>query len=144
MKKINLSICSSLNKNLSFRFLSRYHLDTTSLPRYYHPILSPYLPASTASFHLSVSTFHLTPSVVLCGGTMRLLPSVLLLRFLSQDTPMFVHCPEYHSGILALRAHNLGAADTNNTAIFSENSGIICIYAKIVVILQAKCRIERK
>ena len=43
----------------SFRFLSRYHLDTTPLPHYYHPILSPYLPTSTACFHLSVFTFHL-------------------------------------------------------------------------------------
>ena len=66
----------------SFRFLSRYHLDTTPLPRYYHPILSLYLPTTTACFHLSVSTFHLTPSVVLCRGAMRLLPSVLLLRYL--------------------------------------------------------------
>ena len=54
---------------------------------------------------------------------------------------MFVYCPEYYSSILALRAHNLGAADTNNIAIFSENGGIICIYAKIVVTLRAKCRI---
>ena len=48
---------------------------------------------------------------------------------------MFVYCPEYYSGILALRAHNLGIADTNITAIFLENSGIICIYAIIDVSL---------
>ena len=37
---------SSCLRHASFRFLSRNHSVITSIPLYYHPILSPYFPAS--------------------------------------------------------------------------------------------------
>ena len=41
---------------------------------------------------------------------------------------MLVYCPEYYSGILALRAHNLGAADLQGTANLNPS---LCLLSRM-------------
>ena len=76
----------------SFRFLSRYHLVTISIPLYYHYISIQYFPR--------LCPLHFSPNLVCCtvwrGDEA---PAICLALEISQNSPMFVHCPEYHSGI---------------------------------------------
>ena len=71
----------------SFRFLSRYHLVTISIPLYYHCVTIQYFPC--------LYTLHFSPNLVCCtvwrGDEA---PAICLALEISQDSPMFVHCPE--------------------------------------------------
>ena len=73
IREINGNV-KSVIKSLSFRFLSRNYLITTSIPIHYHPVLSPYSatylsafmrrvsPASTPyTLHFTPYTFHFSP-----------------------------------------------------------------------------------
>ena len=85
----------------SFRFLSRNHLDTTPLPVYYHPILSPYL-ATTLSLtstlytlHLPVFTFYFTPLFLLSNAALHSLEQNkvspwFLFIFIGLTEPVFL------------------------------------------------------
>ena len=55
----------SVIKSLSFRFLSRNYLVTTSIPIHYHPVLSPYFATYLSAFIRRVNKYS---SIVLTSS----------------------------------------------------------------------------